>query len=586
MTQTCLFLFLTLLGFLGSLSPLILIPSYKIIVLLSGAIFLFFVLSLAQRNEMRRKPFSFTPLTILFLLFLLWSALGYIYSADPEKSILLTIQALSGVLLYLGLTLHIRNKNQLKTILQVLLFFGGILALIGLIQQFPIPFLENPISRGSNSTSLFVHRNVFAGYLLFVIPLSCLIYFSDSTKIWKFVAAISFILSCTALEFSGSRGGKLVFLLEVALIIGYLILKKDRKKFTPLIQGCILAVFLFFIIDFIIKGLGVDSHHTTHCTYITCKRFYAWGQSLSRVLFWQGAWEIFKDHWLIGSGPLSFAMLFPKYYISVIPLLDGLALISGNPPHAHNLFLQTASDSGLLGIGLLLGFLALFYWRAYKLLLNSKFKTQTTVFYITLAITSFLLHSIIEYNWPGPIFIYHFTIFIFVINFSEQEQISFKGINPSTKFSNIVPAFGILVLLFSLVLSVRFYEYHRILDENFLKEKNFYELKSWLAQAKEVCPRCDRPHLKVAEILLERYKANPNKKLLKAAKSELLEGHNLNPYNPYYLGYLGQILVVQGDYDRALSLIKEAAKFNRTHHINPLDLSAEQLRKLDHAKSR
>ena len=153
MPQTCLFLFLTLLGFLGSFSPLISIPFYKITILLSGTIFLFFVLSFAQWNQTGRKPISFTPPTILFLLFLLWSALGYIYSADPEKSIFLTIQSLNGILLYLGLTLHIRNKTQLETIIQILLVFGGILALIGLIQQFPIPFLENPIVRGSNSTS-------------------------------------------------------------------------------------------------------------------------------------------------------------------------------------------------------------------------------------------------------------------------------------------------------------------------------------------------------------------------------------------------------------------------------------------------
>ena len=95
--------------------------------------------------------------------------------------------------------------------------------------------------------------------------------------------------------------------------------------------------------------------------------------------------------------------------------------------------------------------------------------------------------------------------------------------------------------------------------------------------------------MKVAEVILERYRTNPNKQLLKAAKSELLEGRNLNPYNPHYMGYLGQILVIQGDYDQALSLIKKAAKFNRTHHIkslykNFLGLRAEQLRKLDHAK--
>ena len=72
------------------------------------------------------------------------------------------------------------------------------------------------------------------------------------------------------------------------------------------------------------------------------------------------------------------------------------------------------------------------------------------------------------------------------------------------------------------------------------------------------------------------------RELLEGAKSELLEGYKLNPYNPYYMGYLGQILVIQGDYDQALSLIKEAARFNRTHHIKSLGLRAEQLRKLDH----
>ena len=52
------------------------------------------------------------------------------------------------------------------------------------------------------------------------------------------------------------------------------------------------------------------------------------------------------------------------------------------------------------------------------------------------------------------------------------------------------------------------------------------------------------------------------------------------------MGYLGQILVIQEDYDQALSLIKELAKFNRTHPIKLPGLRAEQLRKLDHAKGR
>ena len=177
MAKICLFLFLIFLGFLGSWSSLNSIPVYKIIVLLLGSTILFYIASLIKWKHTDSKFFNLTPLSILFLLFLLWSALGYLYSADPEKSLYLTVQSLSAILLYLGLTLYIQEKIQLENILKVLLVFGGSIALVGVIQQFPLPLLDNPISHDNNSTSLFVHRNVFAGYLVILIPLSCLFFF-------------------------------------------------------------------------------------------------------------------------------------------------------------------------------------------------------------------------------------------------------------------------------------------------------------------------------------------------------------------------------------------------------------------------
>jgi Flp pilus assembly protein TadD len=107
-----------------------------------------------------------------------------------------------------------------------------------------------------------------------------------------------------------------------------------------------------------------------------------------------------------------------------------------------------------------------------------------------------------------------------------------------------------------------------------------------MAQAKQICPKCDRPHLEIAENLLTLYRDNPDDRLLKNAKRALLKGRELNPYNPHYIAYLGQIFALQGEYAQALGLIKEAAKFNRTHHIiHKLGLSAAQLRRIDHAKA-
>ena len=137
MAKSSLLIFLILLGLLGSISPIVSIYAHKIVVLLAGSLVLFYALSLISSKHMDYKLIQLTPLSILFLLFLSWSALGYLYSADPERSLYLTIQSLGAILMYLGLILHIQKESQIETILKTLLCFGGVLALVGILQQFP-----------------------------------------------------------------------------------------------------------------------------------------------------------------------------------------------------------------------------------------------------------------------------------------------------------------------------------------------------------------------------------------------------------------------------------------------------------------
>ena len=589
MVKASLFFFLILLGFFGSWSPLIPFPAYKIIVLTAGSVLLFYLVSLVKWKHADQKLIVLTPLSTLFLLFLVWSALGYLYSADPEKSLLLTVQSLCAILVYLGLTLHIQKESQIETILKTLLSFGGVIAFIGIIQQFPLSFLDNPIFNDNSSTSLFVHKNVFAGYLIFLIPLSGLIYLSNYSKLWKGIAGISFVLYLTALIFSGSRGGQIVGILELLAIMGYLIYNSADKEAINLVIGVAVSVALYLMIDLILKDLGVQVIRTSDLGLWGGEHLHRggpWGQSLNRIIFWQGAWEIFKDHWLIGSGPLSFAALFPKYFLSVTPIINGQILTSGAPPHAHNLFAQTASDSGLIGIGLLLAFLAIFYFRVFQLFLHSRLKTRSTVFFLTLAVTSFLFHHMFEYNWPGSMFIFNFTIFIFLIDFIKRKHFLFEKVSPPGRFFYAVPVAGIFISFLTVASSIQYYKYHSVV-ENFSKSSSMHELVSLTAQAKQICPRCYKPYLWMADDLLSRYKVNPDEKFITLAKNELLKGRKLNPYNPHFNVYLSQVLAIQGDYKQSLRLFKDALKFNRTHKFNiaKLGLSATQLRRMDQAET-
>jgi len=575
MVKFSLLIFLFLLGLLGSLSPMFPISNYKIIVLLAGSLLVFYVCNLINLKRSDFKLISPTLLSILLILFLSWSAFGYLYSADPEKSLYMTIQSLGAILLYLGLTIYIEEENQIKDILKILLCFGGVLTFLGVLQQFPLAILKNPIQyTTNNSTSLFVHKNVFSGYIVSLLPLFCLTFLYPFSKLWKLISGLSFVLILIALGFSGSRGGQLVAIFSLLIITVYLIFTNERKIAKILVVGIFVSIVLYLIIDpiaktlqFQLNGSYIDARGSfVHLTEGTLPRSQ-WAQ---RILFWQGGLEIFKDHWLIGSGPISFALLFPKYYLNFNPIIKNQVLISGAPPHAHNLFVQTASDSGVIGIGLMLAFLTIFYMRAYKLFRNSDLETRSTVFFFVLSITCFLVHNMIEWNWPGPIFIYHFTFFIFMIDFFYRKNFKSKEEYRPNLGNLTFPIFGLMVVILTFLSCVQYYKFNHTLYDDFISETNLQKSISLIGRAKKYCPRCDRPYMKMALKLLERYKVNWDKKFLVLAKEELLKGQKLNPYNPEYKGYLAQIYSVEEDNGRALPLLKEALRFKRTHHIKIL----------------
>ena len=580
MVKNSLKIFLLIVGLLGStLSRKFPIQSYTIIVFLAGLLLVFYLSTLINLKRSDSKLIVPTTLSTLYILFLSWSAIGCFYSADPEKSLYITILSLSTILLYLGLTLHIKSLIQVENILKILICFGGMLALVGIFQQFPLAILKNLTQNtGNNSTSIFIHKNIFSGYLLLLIPLACFIFLDSFSRFWKIISGSTFILFLTALIFTGSRGGQLVGIFSLFIITGYLILNNELKIAKILVLGVLISIVLYFIIDPIAKTLQMNNSAfiDSRASLIDLAEPKHWrGQQwFNRILFWQGGWEIFKDHWFLGSGPNTFELLFPKYYLNFNPVIEKQILTSGAPPHAHNIFVQTASDSGAVGIGLILAFCVVFYMRAYNLFRRQSQEKRSIIFFFGLSVTCFLFHNLVEYNWYGPIFIYQFTFFIFVIDFIWRQKFKKKTNNPSNR-SILTPLItGVIVVPLTLMLSIQYYKFNTIFYEDIFYTINPKKLSSLVLRIQQYCPRCDRPHMQMALNILQSYKIYSNEENLALAKKELLKGQKLNPYNPEYKGYLAQIYSVQGEHVRALPLLKEALIYSKTHYIKNFGLGA------------
>ena len=249
----------------------------------------------------------------------------------------------------------------------------------------------------SSVTGTFVNRNYFAGYLLMVIPLSIGGFFSRGTlqpgrfKGWRhrlsslegkdLLLGFGLILMILALLLSASRMGILSLLISFSLI-GLLFRDSHRGQKVSKVPALIFGLALLWA-----AWIGLDA---------VISRFFTVSEGLkSRWMIWVDTFGIFKDFPLLGSGLGTFTEVFSMYRSSHI-----LGLVT----HAENDFLQLASETGLLGSGLLLAlFLFLFFKAASGIRSLSRGNAQR---YIAIGglvgLLALMFHSIVERNIQVP----------------------------------------------------------------------------------------------------------------------------------------------------------------------------------------
>ncbi len=141
-----------------------------------------------------------------------------------------------------------------------------------------------------------------------------------------------------AIVASGTRGAWL------ALVAGLFLLPLllGRRWILPgyITVFATLALILFAVPDFRTRMSSITNLSKGHSNY-------------SRIQIWQGHWEIFKDHPIIGSGLAQNNKIVKYYY-------EKLGIENGQLGHAHNNYLQMLAGTGFLGF--LTWFLFCFYF--------------------------------------------------------------------------------------------------------------------------------------------------------------------------------------------------------------------------------
>ncbi len=283
-------------------------------------------------------------------------------SLDSYATRLVLVQVASLFIYFAATLIFIDTPRRLRTLTRTIIIFGFLLAMFGLTQSFTSDGTKVYWFRQlTQSTAFgpFLNRHHFAGYMEMTLALPLGLLFSGSIETYKRpLYAFAAMLMGVALIMTNSRGGIISLAAEILFLIviaGFGLRREQEEKGKRIRAMLIRAVLGFGLIVVLIVGAvafgGADVFNrllgTTNAADPTTGRSHYWSVTL----------DVIKTNPIFGSGLGSLGVIYTKF-----DTRNGLYRLE----QAHNDYLQTLADGGIIGAILGLSFLIILFRSAFR----------------------------------------------------------------------------------------------------------------------------------------------------------------------------------------------------------------------------
>ncbi|HLK06217.1 MAG TPA: O-antigen ligase family protein [Candidatus Acidoferrum sp.] len=238
----------------------------------------------------------------------------------------------------------------------------------------------------------YVNRNHFAGFAELAIPISLVpLSLGKVRKERRVVIGFFALVPIVAIVLSASRGGIVSFAIELLLLFSVILLRRAGGKHL-LTGGIVILAALSFV-----SWIGVRE---------VLSRFGSL-QSMEvkegkRASMRHGAWRIFLDHPVLGTGLGTTQIVYPPYET----LYDGKIV-----NHIHNDYLEALAETGILGGICCAWFVGILLISGLRALQDSKLSFVSALRLAGLAgCCGLLVHSLVDFNLHIPSNAYFFFL--------------------------------------------------------------------------------------------------------------------------------------------------------------------------------
>ena len=354
-----------------------------------------------------------------YALFVIWAGLSIFWSLNPHRTLVEFLQLACYGLVYLLATRL--DEHNFYRVGRMALIAGVGIAAFGISQYL---FLALSRIRGT-----FPNPNPLGIFLvmLFFVAWGC--YLRRSGRL---LAATSLVLM-VALVLTGSRGALICFLLAFPLLFlgfkGKNLGKSIGKTILCISFTLILVQGIMLIAPYLHENVGANQ--LVH--FLTRPESFIATSGVGRLAFWEVGARLALAEPVRGHGLGSFFLAYflehggDKWYSRF----------------AHNHYLQTAAELGLVGVGLLIGFIVTMGKAAYKKLIQQK----NMDYYpgALAAMLAFLIHSGVDFSWnfPGT------AVIFFALAGATARTAARKEITITLNYKLIASTLMILLLLTS-----------------------------------------------------------------------------------------------------------------------------------------